>query len=129
MKASDIFIGPLLRRASPDLVVVALASRIELKPTFSVKVAGATDWLAHDDAPISIRASEKLFFYFGLVRPAKPFPQGRLLAYSIAVPGATGRDYAPFERVVRDDKLAYARQTLPTFFLPRRGARLVALYG
>ena len=129
MQADDIFFGPLLRRCEPLLVVVELATYVRLDLRFSVKVAGAPAWLAHDEQPFTVQVSERLFVAFGRIRPSQPLPTGTLLAYGIAVPTATGWDDAPFAAIVKEDALGYDGFDLPTFFLQRPGSPLNALYG
>ncbi|MGW9629659.1 hypothetical protein ACWGST_03085 [Agromyces sp. NPDC055520] len=129
MIAADIFIGPLLRRAAPDLVVVCLATYRPVGLRFSVRRHGTTDWLAHDDEPLTVQVTPTLTFHFARIRPEQPLPTGAVLAYGIAVEGAGGWDYGPFERIVREDGLAYGDAPLPTFVLPRRRSTLQVLYG
>ncbi|MET0542259.1 MAG: hypothetical protein ABWZ88_10935 [Variovorax sp.] len=129
MTPKDIFFGPILRRAQPDLVVVCLASHVPLELCFSVREHPKGAWLAHDDAPFTVKVSENLYFYFGCVRPPNALRTGVLLAYGIGVKTAGGVDYAPFEAIVKEDGLAYADAPLPTFVLQAGGAPLNVLYG
>ncbi|HUR18309.1 MAG TPA: hypothetical protein VMZ51_05145 [Acidimicrobiales bacterium] len=129
MRPEDVFIGPILRRAAPDLVVVCIATKVAMTLRFSVKEAESPNWLGHDEQPFAVKAADHLWFYFGRVRPAAGLPVGKLLAYGIAVPGAQGWDEAPFERLVAADGLAYQALTLPTFVLQRPGSELNAVYG
>jgi hypothetical protein len=132
VKASDIFIGPLLRRAQPDLVVICLATRTPLSLRFSVKVNGSPDWLGHDSFAVNIQVSPQLYFYFGRVKPDKGnFPTNTLLAYGIGVvdPVSEVAEYAAFESIVKEDSLAYGDLTLPTFHLQAATRKLNALYG
>ncbi|MCC3376691.1 hypothetical protein [Cohnella sp. REN36] len=135
MKAKDIFIGPLLRRAQPDLVVICLATFKPINLKFSVREHGREPWLGHDDTPVPIQVSPNLFFYFGRVVPSdgrRPFPVRTLLEYSIGVLDANEvADYEPFETIAKTDGLglAYERSKLPTFFLQSPGQKLNVMYG
>lgn len=129
MIAADIFIGPIIRRAQPDLVVVCLATFGDAELRFSVREHGTTTWLAHDDAPLTVHATPAVTFHLARIRPDKPLPVGVVLAYGIGVKTATGWDEAPFERIVREDGLAYGDAPLPTFVLHRPRAPLNVLYG
>ena len=132
MNAKDIFIGPLLRRAQEDLVVICLATFRPFNLRFSVKRNGQKSWLAHDDIPLNVEVSPNLFFYFGRIKPArgKKFPTHQLLAYGIGVLGANEvAGYEDFEVIVKADGLAYKDNSLPTFFLQRPRKRLNVLYG
>lgn len=132
MNPEDVFLGPILRRAEESSVLVCLATFKPFDLRFSVRLASGGPWLAHGDDPLTIEVSDELFFYFGRIRPAAgqpPLPTGTLLAYSVAVRTATADDYAPFERIVAADALAYPPHTLPTFALQRRGRPLQLLYG
>ncbi len=129
MTPADVFIGPILRRVSPELVVVCLATTSPMALRFSVKEAGAPTWLAHDDQPLVVRATKRLWFHVGRVRARPELPAGRMLAYGIEVAGPGGWDLAPFERLVAEDGLAYGTFTLPTFVIQRRGGELIAWYG
>lgn len=129
MKPDDIFVGPILRRAQPDLVVVCLATYRPMDLRFSVREHGATSWLAHDDAPLVVTVTPTLHFHFARIRPKKDLRAGIVLAYGIAVRQDVGWDYAPFEAVVKEDGLAYGKAPLPTFVLQARNAPLNALYG
>jgi hypothetical protein len=131
VKPEDIFLGPLLRRAQPELVVVCLATFEDLALRFSVKDAAGNE-LGADDDPVRVKVSSSLYFWFGLVRPSSgTFPAGRLLSYGIGVreDGAVAFDEKPFERIVALDHLTYAEHPLPTFFLQRKGSALTVLYG
>src|SRR5687768_4584252 len=99
MNAQDIFIGPLLRRAQEDLVVICLATFKPFNFRFSVKEVVKNGYLGHDDKPVNIPVSPNLFFYFGRVTPhSKRFPTHRLLAYSIGVLDVNEvADYTDFE--------------------------------
>lgn len=131
MKGDDIFIGPLLRRAQEDLVVICLATFKPFNLRFSVKEAGQKEWLGHDDMPVAIAVSANLFFYFGRVTPGnKKFPTHKLLAYSIGVLDSNEvADYSDFEKIVKEDGLAYGEDPLPTFFLQAATRKLNVLYG
>ncbi|MBB6672094.1 hypothetical protein [Cohnella nanjingensis] len=135
MNAKDIFIGPLLRRAQQDLVVICLATFMPINLKFSVREWGKDDWLGHDDTPVPIQVSANLFFYFGRVTPierGRPFPVRTLLEYSIGVLDADeNADYAPFETIVATDGmgLAYGENKLPTFFLQSPAQKLNVMYG
>ena len=131
MNPDDIFLGPLLRRAQPGLVVVCLATFADLALRFSVKDA-AGDELGSDVDPVRVRVSSSLFFWFGRIRPSSgTFPAGRLLSYAIGVrkDGAVAFDEQPFEAIVAADEMAYSEHPLPTFFLQRPGSALRVLYG
>ena len=131
MKAKDIFIGPLLRRAQEEAVVICLATFKPFTLRFSVKEHGKAEWLGHDDMPFSVEVSPNLFFYFGRVTAkGKRFPTHKLLAYSIGVldPNEVA-DYAPFESIVQEDALAYGGAPLPTFFLQNSARKLNVMYG
>lgn len=131
MNPDDIFLGPLLRRAQPGLVVVCLATFADLALRFSVKDAGG-DELGSDVDPVRVRVSSSLFFWFGRIRPSSgTFPAGRLLSYAIGVrkDGAVAFDEQPFEAIVAADELAYREHPLPTFFLQQPGSALSVLYG
>ena len=135
MDAEDIFVGPLLRRAQQDLVVVCLAVFKPINLVFSVREHGKEQWLGHDDTPVPIQVSSNLFFYFGRVTPSvpgKPFPVRTLLEYGIGVLDPDEQaDYAPFETIVATDGLglAYGERKLPTFFLQSPSQKLNVLYG
>lgn len=129
MSPDDIFFGPLLRRCEPRLVVIQIATYTRPDIRFSVKVAGTSSWIAHDEQPFIVRVSDRLYMTFGRVRPPQPLPTGTLLAYGIGVRTATGWDDAPFAATVKQDGLAYGSQSLPTFFLQRPRAPLTVLYG
>jgi hypothetical protein len=125
--------GPLLRRAQPDLVVICLASFVPLALRFSVRELDSDTWLAHDDAPLAVKVTPTLYFYFARIRPERKLRTGVTLAYGIGVKAgdAVGDavDYAPFEAIVKSDELAYAPATLPTFVLQTPRSQLNALYG
>ncbi len=129
MRADDIFIGPILRRAQPDLVVVCLATYVPMDLRFSVREHGATSWLAHDDAPIVVTVTPTLHFYFAHVRPERHLRQGVVLVYGVGVKQGDTYDYAPFEAIVKEDGLAYGKAPLPTFVLQAKNAPLNVLYG
>ena len=129
MRPEDLFIGPILRRAQPDLVVIALATFVPMDLRFSVRRQGASPWLGHDDAPLAIMVTPALTFYVGHVRPEQALPSGTLLEYSIGVKSGDSTDYAPFEAVVKADALAYRGHVLPTFVLQSASAPLNVLYG
>lgn len=129
MKADDIFIGPLLRRAQPDLVVICLATYLPLKLRFSLREHGATTWLAHDAAPQVVKVTPSLYFHFARIRPERALRTGVVLAYGIGVKQGDDYDYAQFEAIVQEDQLAYAKAPLPTFVLQAKNAPLNILYG
>ena len=85
--SADIFVGPLLRRAETDLVVVSLATFEPFNLKFSIRAFGTDVWLGHDPEPVAVNALPNLNFYFGIVAPMKgtKFPTDRLLEYSIGV--------------------------------------------
>jgi len=64
MVSEDIFIGPILRRAHTNLVVICLATFQPFPLKFSVKVFGKEEWLGHDSEPVNINALPNLYFYF-----------------------------------------------------------------
>ncbi|WP_435163556.1 hypothetical protein [Paenibacillus glycanilyticus] len=135
MDAKDIFVGPLLRRAQQDLVVICLAVFKPVNLIFSVREHGKDYWLGHDDTPVPIQVSPSLFFYFGRVIPSeqgKLFPVRTLLEYSIGVLDPNEQaDYQPFETIVATDGLglAYGERKLPTFFLQSPSQKLNVMYG
>jgi hypothetical protein len=133
MVSADIFIGPILRRAQTDLIVVCLATFQPFALKFSVRAFGTEIWLGHDPEPVSIKASANLYFYFGIVPPKKgtKFPTNTLLEYSIGVvdPATEDVEYNSFKNIVLVDKLSYFGNELPTFFLQEPGKKLNALYG
>jgi hypothetical protein len=129
LASADLFFGPLLRRCEPELVVIQIATYTRPDIRFSVKIAGAGAWLAHDEQPFTVQVSERLYFTYGRIRPPQPLPTGTLLAYGIGVRTATGWDDAPFAAIANQDGLAYDRQDLPTFFLQRPRTALVVFYG
>lgn len=129
MRPEDIFFGPILRRAQPDLVVICLVTYGPMELRFSVREHGTTSWLAHDDAPLVVEATPVLFFHFAHIRPSQALRTGVLLEYGIGVKSNGNIDYAPFEEVVRIDTLSYHQNVLPTFVLQSRGAPLNVLYG
>lgn len=110
-------------------MVVCLATYKPFDLRFSVKEHGATAWLGHDDAPLAVKVSPALTFYFGTIRPLRKLPAGKLLAYGIGIKGGGDVDYTPFEALVKQDGLAYGKGPLPTFFLQKQAGRLNALYG
>lgn len=133
MDAKDIFIGPLLRRAQTDLVVICLALFRPADLVFSVREHGKEEWLGQDDMPFSVTVSPNLVFYFARVTPKeKPFPTRKLLEYGIGVLGPDGSsDYVPFETIAAADGLGlvYGERKLPTFFLQSPDQKLNVLYG
>lgn len=129
MRPQDVFLGPLLRRAQPDLVVICLATFVPMNLRFSVRRRGTTAWLAHDDAPLRVRVTPVLTFHFAHIRPASPLPTGALLEYGIGLKAGGNVDYAPFEEIVETDRLSYGDDPLPTFTLQSNGAPLRLLYG
>lgn len=133
MLSDDIFIGPVLRRAQTDLVVVCLATFQPFLLQFSVRAFGEEVWLGHDAEPVNINAFPNLFFYFGLIAPPKgtKFPTNTLLEYAIGVVDAATDEveYSSFKNIVLIDKLSYFGNELPTFFLQDPTKKLNALYG
>lgn len=131
MKSGQIFIGPLLRRAQPDAIVICLATIVPINLKFSVREFGKKEWLGHDDAPFTVNVSPNLIFYFGRVTPSdKLFPTNRLMEYGIGELNVNEvADYAPFEKIVKEDGLAYGNNPLPTFFLQGGSKKLNVLYG
>ena len=133
MLGADIFVGPLLRRAEADLVLVCLATFEPFNLKFSIRAFGADRWSGHDSEPIAIRALQNLNFYYGIVVPMKgeKFPTHTLLEYSIGVvdPVTEAVEYDSFRNIVLLDKLSYLDNELPTFFLQKPGQKLNALYG
>lgn len=132
MKSSDIFLGPVLRRAQADLVVICLSTFQPLALKFSVKVSGKDGWIGHDAVPVNFNPLPGLYFYFGKAVPldGSKFPSNALLEYSIGILDPSGdADYSFFEKIVRDDSLAYKNNPLPTFFLQAPQKKLNALYG
>jgi hypothetical protein len=133
MVSDDIFIGPVLRRAETDLVVVCLATFQPLALKFSIRAFGTEIWLGHDPEPVSVTVSSNLYIYFGIVVPIKgtKFPTNTLLEYSIGVIDTVTEEveYNSFENIVLVDKLSYYGNELPTFFLQAPGKKLNALYG
>jgi hypothetical protein len=133
MVSDDIFIGPVLRRAETDLVVVCLATFQPFALKFSIRAFGTEIWLGHDPEPVSVKASSNLYFYFGIVAPMKgtKFPTNTLLEYSIGVidPVTEEVEYNSFKNIVLVDKLSYFGNELPTLFLQEPGKKLNALYG
>ncbi|GLX67869.1 hypothetical protein [Paenibacillus glycanilyticus] len=137
MDTKDIFVGPLLRRAQEDLVVICLAVFKPVNLIFSVREHGKNHWLGHDNMPIAIQVSQTLYVYFGRVTPSesgKKFPVRTLLEYGIGVLGpneAEKADYESFEAIVATDGLglAYDGHKLPTFFLQSPSQKLNVLYG
>ena len=131
--SADIFVGPLLRRAETDLVVVSLATFEPFNLKFSIRAFGTDVWLGHDPEPVAVNALPNLNFYFGIVVPMKgtKFPTDRLLEYSIGVvdPATEAVEYDSFRNIVLIDKLSYFGNELPTFFLQDPGKKLNALYG
>lgn len=113
------------------MVVVCLATYGPQILQFSVREKGGLEWLGHDITPFNIMISTNLFFYYGVITPdGKPFPQNKLLEYSIGIIGLDGTvDYLPFEAIVKEDKLSYGDSVLPNFFLQRAGKPLTAMYG
>lgn len=110
-------------------MVIQLASYRQLDVRFSVKVAGSNTWIAHDEEPLTVAVSDKLFLTYGRVRPRQRLPTGTLLAYGLGVRTPVGWDDEPFEALVGEDHLAYPPHALPTFFLQHPGSALSALYG
>ena len=133
MVSDDIFIGPILRRAQTDLVVVCLATFQPFLLKFSVKAFGSEDWLGHDLEPVNINTLPNLYFYFGLITPLKggKFPTNILLEYAIGVVDASTDEveYSSFKNIVLIDKLSYFDNELPTFYLQDATKKLNALYG
>lgn len=133
MLSEDVFIGPILRRAQTDLVVVCLATFKPFPLKFSVKIFEKEEWLGHDSMPINISALPNLYFYFGEIIPLNggKFPTDTLLEYSIGIidPNTEDVEYSSFENIVRIDKLSYFDNALPTFFLQAPSKKLNALYG
>lgn len=133
MLSEDIFVGPLIRRAQVDLVVVCLATFQSFPLRFSVKAFGDEEWLGHDSEPLNINALPNLFFYFGQITPHKgtTFPTNKLLEYSVGIvdPATEDVEYDSFRNIVLLDKLSYHDSELPTFFLQGPKQTLNALYG
>lgn len=133
MLSEDIFIGPILRRAQTDLVVICIATFQPFDFKFSVKAFGEEAWLGHDSAPFSIDLLPGLSFYFGKVTPLKgsKFPTNTLLEYSIGIIDSVTEEveYLSFGNIVLIDKLSYFGNELPTFFLQKPNQKLNALYG
>jgi hypothetical protein len=133
MLSDDIFIGPVLRRAQTDLVVVCLATFQPFALKFSVRVVGTEGWLGHDSVPFNVVALPNLHFYFARITPAKgkKFPTGTLLEYSIGVvdPATEEAEYSSFANIVRIDRLAYHDAELPSFYLQAANSRLNVLHG
>lgn len=130
MTAKDIFAGPIVRRAEPGRVVIWLATKKAFDFVFSIREQGKTDWLAHDTKPEGIEVFPKLHVYLATVKPQKgqKFPTNKLLEYSIAVKENDFENEEYFAKIVKDDKLAYPKFSLPTFFLQSPGQKLNALY-
>lgn len=129
MRGEDIFIGPILRRAQPNLVVICLVTYGAMDLCFSVRERGTTTWLAHDDAPLVVQATPVLYFHFAHIRPSQALRTSVLLEYGIGVKSNGKVDYGPFEAVVRTDALSYRQDVLPSFVLQSNGAALNVLYG
>lgn len=132
MTPEDIFLGPLLRRADQDGVVVALMTFKPFDLRFSVMRADGGPRLAHDAEPLRIRVFDRLYAYFARIRPDRdqaPLPAGVLLTYSIAIRTGSTDDPTAFESLVATDALAYPPHTLPTFVLQDRSRPLTLFYG
>jgi hypothetical protein len=131
--SDDIFIGPILRRAQPDMVVVSLATFEPFALTFSARVAGTEDWIGHDPTPLNMPVLKHLHFYFARIKPLKGtrFPTGMLLEYSIGVvdPLTEEVDYSAFQNVVCVDQLSYHNSELPSFYLQSPSRKLNVLHG
>ena len=133
---ADIFIGPIIRRASTELVVIQVATFAEVNLQFSCRMKattkGPSEWIGHDVKPQCVQALPGLFFYYGRIKPDHGrFPAGRLLEYGIAVTNAAREepDYSFFEAVVKEEKLTYSNYRLPSFFIQDPTQKLRALYG
>lgn len=80
MLSEDIFIGPILRRAQDNLVVICVATFRPFTLKYSVKVFGQEEWLEHDSEPVNINALPNLYFYFGKVTFHQSDRDGRVQA-------------------------------------------------
>src|ERR1041385_555115 len=133
MISSDIFIGPLLRRAQSDLIVICISTFQPIALKFSVRLFGKDEWIGHDEYPINLSVFSNLHFYFAQITPLKGenFPTNQLLEYSIGLinPNTNEVDYSFFEKIVKDDMLSYKNAKLPTFYLQELPTKLNAVYG
>lgn len=131
MLASELFAGPILRRADPRQVAVWVATTTDMRLEASVRPAGTGDWTGHTTAFHRVQLFDGLWVHLLRVTPDKgKFPTGKLLEYSLGVVNADGEsEHASFAKIVAEDKLAYPGFTLPTFYLQAAGAKLIALYG
>ncbi|MGH8242615.1 MAG: hypothetical protein ACRETY_04610 [Steroidobacteraceae bacterium] len=148
LEAKDIFAGPIVRRAQPDMVSIWLATRNWFTDlAVVVRPVGDEGWLGVTSEHWELAVLPNLYVHLFIVEPYETyeiFPTNTLLEYSIVgldfKPGEgehfwdqflTGKlqvDLASFEKIALDDKLSYDGLTLPTFYLQDPDRKLCALY-
>ena len=101
---ADIFIGPIIRRASTELVVIQVATFAEVNLQFSCRMKattkGPSEWIGHDVKPQCVQALPGLFFYYGRIKPDHGrFPPAG--CWSTASRSQTPREKSPTTRFSR----------------------------
>jgi hypothetical protein len=130
MKASEIFAGPILRRAQPESVWIWIATTTPVTLEGAVRPANSGEaWATLSRADRITVFPDRLFVHLVKVEPEDGrFPTDKLLEYSLGVVKADGTvDHKAFEAIVKEDDLAYPKMTLPTFYLQGSG-KLNAMY-
>jgi hypothetical protein len=129
MLASEIFAGPIVRRAQTDMIAIWVATTKRFDLLFTVRPVGAPAWTGQSTDWTRIRVFEDLWINLGLVVPlAGKFSASTLFEYSIGVVTDDVADHAPFAKIVKEDQLSYDGLELPTFFLQGPNDKLNAIY-
>ncbi|CAN5614341.1 hypothetical protein BH23ACI1_BH23ACI1_19340 [soil metagenome] len=132
MKASDLFAGPILRRAEPGLVTIWFATRRRFDFEGLLRRVGDEEWMQARCHSRTIKVFPKLFVNLALIVPmeGKPFPSRTLIEYAICeIEGDGFVGTEEFEKIVRDEKLAYGKARFPRFAIHSAGRPLNVLYG
>ena len=148
MEAKDIFAGPIVRRAQPDMIAIWVATRNWFLDLVAVvRPVGDKEWLGVSQEHWELAVFPNLYIHLFIVEPFEPyevFPANTLLEYSIVeltfkpgesenvwdslLSGKLEVDFSSFEKIVREDKLSYPGLKLPTLYLQDRDRKLCAFY-
>lgn len=126
---TDIFAGPILRRASPKGVAIWIAMTKSVELDGRVRKVGG-DWIGEAGSVDRIKVFDTLYVYLVQVTPTEgTLPTGTLLEYQLGTVGPDGvTDWSWFDALVASDGLAYKEFALPSFYLQASGAKLTVVY-
>lgn len=124
----DVLAGPIVRRTTPDRVVVWIAATTFLDPPhLALYDGGAADAarIACDAEYYPVMLGAKLVVYLLMARPRTPLRPGAVYGYDVLLNGRVPL-FAPGDL----EQIVLRRQRRPTFLLGRtRGTDIRLLYG